>query len=150
MVYGVSKELLHKILVHKPYSLKLMDSLQSVMELGIPFAKTFTYRIFMIYLNQVKLEASGWCVDVIHWTDIGSCFSMKILSKGKTHTPNITYDINSKSWDDCVLICEVYITLMHLWVRSNWWSKYPVCWVIAINIVRKLFPRRNLSPLLKW
>jgi len=84
-----------------------MDSSQSVMELGIPFAKTVTYRMFVSYLNQAKLEASGWCVDVMHWTDIGSCFSMKILSKGKTHTPNITYDIDSKSWDDCVLRCEV-------------------------------------------
>jgi hypothetical protein len=43
MVYGVSKELSHKILVHKPCSLKLMDSSQSVMELGIPFVKIITH-----------------------------------------------------------------------------------------------------------
>jgi hypothetical protein len=66
MVYGVSKELSPKILVHKPYSLKLMDSSQSVMELGIPFAKTVTHRIFVIYLNRVKLEASGLCVGIMH------------------------------------------------------------------------------------
>jgi hypothetical protein len=30
MIYGVIKELPHKILVHNPCSLKLMDSLQSV------------------------------------------------------------------------------------------------------------------------
>jgi hypothetical protein len=53
----------------------------------------------------VKLEALGWCVGVMNWMDLGSCFSMKILSKGKTHTPNITYDIDSKSWEDCVLKC---------------------------------------------
>jgi hypothetical protein len=58
MVYGASKELSHKILVHKPCSLKLMDSSQSVMELDIPFVKTVTHRIFVIYLNQVKFEAS--------------------------------------------------------------------------------------------
>jgi hypothetical protein len=46
----------------------------------------------------VKLEASGWYVGVMHWTNLGSCFSMKILSKGKTPTPNITYDIDYKSW----------------------------------------------------
>jgi hypothetical protein len=34
-------------------------SSQSVMELGIPFAKTVTHRIFVIYLDQVKLEVSG-------------------------------------------------------------------------------------------
>jgi hypothetical protein len=59
MVYGVSKELSHKILVHNPYSLKLMDSSQSVMELGIPFAKTVIHRIFVIYLDQAKLKASS-------------------------------------------------------------------------------------------
>jgi hypothetical protein len=59
MVYGVNKELSHKILVHKPCSLKLMDSSQSVMELGIPFVKIVTHRIFVIYVNQAKLEASG-------------------------------------------------------------------------------------------
>jgi hypothetical protein len=75
------------------------------MELGIPFVKTVTHRIFVIYFNQVKLEALGWCVGVMNWMDLGSCFSMKILSKGKTHTPNITYDIDSKSWEDCVLKC---------------------------------------------
>jgi hypothetical protein len=47
-VYDVSKELSYKILVHYPYSLKLMDSSQSVMKLGIPFAKTVTHRIFVI------------------------------------------------------------------------------------------------------
>jgi hypothetical protein len=59
MVNGVNKELSYKILVHNPYSLKLMDSSQSVIELGISFAKTVTHRIFVIYLNQAKLEASG-------------------------------------------------------------------------------------------
>jgi hypothetical protein len=59
MVYGVSKELSHKILVHNPCSLKLMDSLQSVMELGIPFVKIITHQIFVIYLDQAKLKASG-------------------------------------------------------------------------------------------
>jgi hypothetical protein len=59
MVYGVSKKLSHKILVHKPSNLKLMHSSQSVMELSIPFVKTVTHRIFVIYLNQAKLEASG-------------------------------------------------------------------------------------------
>jgi hypothetical protein len=39
MVYGVSKELSYKILVHNPYSLKNMDSSQSVMKLGIPFLR---------------------------------------------------------------------------------------------------------------
>jgi hypothetical protein len=39
MVYGVSKELSHMILVHNPCSLKLMDSSQLVMELSIPFAR---------------------------------------------------------------------------------------------------------------
>jgi hypothetical protein len=58
IVYGMSKELSHKILVHNPYCLKLMDSSQPVMELGIPFAKTVTHRIFVIYLNQAKLKAS--------------------------------------------------------------------------------------------
>jgi hypothetical protein len=58
-VYGVSKELLHKILVHNPCGFKLMDSSQSVMDLGIPFAKTVTHRIFVIYLDQTKLKASG-------------------------------------------------------------------------------------------
>jgi hypothetical protein len=58
-VYGESKELLHKILVHNPRGFKLMDSSQSVMELGIPFAKTITHRIFVIYLDQTKLKASG-------------------------------------------------------------------------------------------
>jgi hypothetical protein len=43
MVYSMRKELSHKILVHNPYSLKLMDSSQSEMELGIPFAKTVTH-----------------------------------------------------------------------------------------------------------
>jgi hypothetical protein len=47
-VYDVSKELSYKILVHYPYSLKLMDSSQSVMKLGIPFAKTVRHRIFVI------------------------------------------------------------------------------------------------------
>jgi hypothetical protein len=105
MVYGVSKELSHKILFHNPCSLKLIDSSQLVMELGIPIVKTITHRIFVIYLNQAKLEASGWCIGVMHWMDLGICFSMKIPSKGKTHTLNITYDINSKSWKDCVLRC---------------------------------------------
>jgi hypothetical protein len=57
MVYGVSKKLSHKILVHNPCSLKLMDNSQLVMELGILFAKTVTHQIFVIYLYQVKLEA---------------------------------------------------------------------------------------------
>jgi len=82
-----------------------MDSSQSVMELGIPFVKIITHWIFVIYLNQAKLEASSWCVGVMYWTNPGSCFSMKVLSKGKTHTLNITYDIDSKSSEDCVLIC---------------------------------------------
>jgi hypothetical protein len=84
-----------------------MDSSQSVMELDIPFAKAVTHRIFVIYLDQAKLEASSWCVGVMHRMDLGSCFPMKILSKGKIHTPNITYDIDSKSWKDCVFRCEV-------------------------------------------
>jgi ribosomal protein S13 len=54
MVYGVSKELSHKILVHK-----LMDSSQSIMELGNSFAKTVIHRIFVIYLDQEKLKASS-------------------------------------------------------------------------------------------
>jgi hypothetical protein len=57
MVYSVNKELSHKILFHNPYSFKLMDSLQSVMKLDIPFAKTITHRIFVIYLNHTKLKA---------------------------------------------------------------------------------------------
>jgi hypothetical protein len=36
-----------------------MDSSQLVIELGILFVKTITHRIFVIYLNQAKLEASG-------------------------------------------------------------------------------------------
>jgi len=59
VLYGVSKKFSHKILVHNPYNFKLMNSLQSVMELGIPFAKTITYRIFVIYINQAKLKGSG-------------------------------------------------------------------------------------------
>jgi hypothetical protein len=51
MVYGVSKELSHKILVHKPCSLKHMDSSQLVMELEILFVKTVTHQIFVIYHN---------------------------------------------------------------------------------------------------
>jgi hypothetical protein len=74
-----------------------MDNSQLVMELGILFAKTVTHQIFVIYLYQVKLEALDWCVAVMHWTDLGICLSTKILSKGKTHTLNITYDIDSKS-----------------------------------------------------
>jgi hypothetical protein len=82
-----------------------MDSSQSVMELDIPFVKTVTHQIFVIYLIQAKFEALGWCVGVIFWMELGSCFSMKILSKGKTHTFNITFDIDSKSWEDFALIC---------------------------------------------
>jgi hypothetical protein len=59
MIYGVSKELSQKILIHNPCSLKLMDSSQSILELDIPFAKTVTHRIFLIYFVQVKLKASG-------------------------------------------------------------------------------------------
>jgi hypothetical protein len=59
IVYGVSKELSHKILVYNSCSLKLMDSSQSVIELGISFAKTVTHRIFVIYVDQAKFEASG-------------------------------------------------------------------------------------------
>jgi hypothetical protein len=59
MVYGVSKELSYKILVHNPCSLKLMKSSQSKMELGIPFTKIVIYRIFVIYLDQAKLKTSG-------------------------------------------------------------------------------------------
>jgi hypothetical protein len=62
----LSKKLSHKILVHNPCSLKLMDSSQSVMELGIQFANTVTHRLFGIYFDQVKLKASGWCVGVMH------------------------------------------------------------------------------------
>jgi hypothetical protein len=46
MVYGVSKRLSHKVLIHN-------------IELGILFAKTITHRIIVIYLHQAKLEASG-------------------------------------------------------------------------------------------
>jgi hypothetical protein len=59
MVYGVSKELSHKVLVYNPCSFKPMDTSQSVMELSIPFAKTITHRIFVIYLDHAKLKASG-------------------------------------------------------------------------------------------
>jgi hypothetical protein len=118
------------------------------MKLGIPFAKTVTHQIFVIYLDQAKLEASGWCV-VVHWTNNESCFFTKILSMGKTHTPNITYDIDSKSWQDCVLD----VKCRSLWCIYEWypnrWSTFLMRWVIAINIVRKLFSRRNPSPLLK-
>jgi len=69
MVYGVSKRLSHKLLIHN-------------IELGILFAKTITHRIIVIYLHQAKLEASGWCVGVMHWTGLGSFFSIK-LSKEK-------------------------------------------------------------------
>jgi hypothetical protein len=58
MVYGVCKELSHKILVRNLRSLKLIDSSQSVIELGIPFAKTVTHQIFAIYLDQAKLKVS--------------------------------------------------------------------------------------------
>jgi hypothetical protein len=77
------------------------------MELGIPFVKTVTHQIFVIYLDQAKLEALDWCVGVMHWTDNMNCFSTKILSTGKTHTPKITYDIDYKSLEYCVLKCEV-------------------------------------------
>jgi hypothetical protein len=59
MVYNVGKELSHKILVHSPCSLKLIDSSQLIMELGNSFAKTVTHRIFVIYLDRAKLVASG-------------------------------------------------------------------------------------------
>jgi hypothetical protein len=54
MIHGMNQELSHKILVHSHCSLKLMDSSQSVMELGIPFANTVTHRIFVIYFDQTK------------------------------------------------------------------------------------------------
>jgi hypothetical protein len=63
-----------------------LDALQLVMELGIPFAKIVTHRIYVIYLDQAKLKASGWCVGVMYWTDLESCFSIKIRSK-KTLIP---------------------------------------------------------------
>jgi hypothetical protein len=81
MVYGVSKELSHKILVHHPCSLKLMDSSQSAMELGIPFVKIVTHRIFAIYALNRPWEL----------------FFDENTVKGKTYTTNITYDIDSKS-----------------------------------------------------
>jgi len=37
------------------------------MELSIPFVKIVTHQIFVIYLDQAKLEVSGWCVGIIHW-----------------------------------------------------------------------------------
>jgi hypothetical protein len=77
------------------------------MELGIQFGKIVAHLIFVIYFDQAKLEASGWCVCVMHWTDHGRCFSTKILPMGKTNTPATSYDIDSKSWEDCVLRCEV-------------------------------------------
>jgi len=77
------------------------------MELGIPFAKTVTHRIFVIYLDQAKLKGLGCYVCIMYWTELESCFYMKILSKRKTHTPNSTYDIDSKLWEDGVLRCEV-------------------------------------------
>jgi hypothetical protein len=36
------------------------------MELDIPFAKTVTHRIFVIYLDQEKLEALGKYIGVMH------------------------------------------------------------------------------------
>jgi hypothetical protein len=53
--------------------------------------------ILMIYLDQAKLEASDWCVGVMHWMGHKSRFSTKIQSMGKTVTPKTSYDIDSKS-----------------------------------------------------
>jgi len=121
------------------------------MELSIPFAKTNTHRILMIFIDQAKLEASDWCVGVMHWTDQWSCFSKKILSMGKIVTHKTSYVIDSKSLEDCELICEVEITLMYLWVKTLLWSTSSMRWVITCNIVNFffLFSRTNPSPLLK-
>jgi len=62
-------------------SVKQFCIANSIMELGIPFVKTVTHRIFVIYLDQTKLKALCWCVGVMHWTDLESFFSMKILSE---------------------------------------------------------------------
>jgi len=61
------------------------------MELDIPIGKTVTHQIFVIYLDQVKLEALGWCVGVMHWTNYESCFPTKILSMEKTNTSKTHY-----------------------------------------------------------
>jgi hypothetical protein len=71
------------------------------MELDIPSGKAIvTHQIFVIYLDQAKLEASGLCVGVMYWTGYVSCLKL-ILSR------STSYDIDFKSWDDYVLRCEV-------------------------------------------
>jgi len=77
------------------------------MEFSIPFAKTVTHQIFVIYLDHVKLKGFKLMCRcyALNWP--WELFFHKNAVKGKTHTPNITYDINSKSWEDSVLKYEV-------------------------------------------
>jgi hypothetical protein len=85
----------------------------------------------MIYLDQVKCNALGWCVGVMHWTDHRSCFFLKILSNGITITPESFYDIDSKFWENYELRYQVKVTLIHLGVRPLLRSKFLVHWVIT-------------------
>jgi hypothetical protein len=63
------------------------------MELGIPFAKTVIHQ--------------SWLSILIKWS---SDFWMTWNSK-------TSYEICSKSWEDCKLKCKVNVTLMYLRVR---------------------------------
>jgi hypothetical protein len=101
---------------------------------------------WFIFTNR-SWRFSGWCVCIMHWTNHVSCSSAKILSIGKIVIPKISYDIDYKSWENCILKCEIEVTLIHLGVRLLLHSKFLVCWVITYCIVRKLFSRRNQSHL---
>jgi hypothetical protein len=75
-----------------------MKSLQSEMELGIPFFCEDCYTSNLCDLSwSSEVEGFGLMCRCYALNGLESCFSMKILSKGKSHTPNITYDIDSKS-----------------------------------------------------
>jgi len=83
MVYGVSKGLSYKVLVHNTCNLKLWMLCSWWWNWAFHLRRLLHIESMWFIL---MLKASGWCVGVMHWTDLESCFSIKIRSK-KTLIP---------------------------------------------------------------
>jgi hypothetical protein len=86
----------HKVLTHKPWSHNLfLFAIGN--RIGHFICEDCYTPIMVISHDQVKLETSNWSIVVMHWTDHGSCVSLKILSIGMTVTLKTSYDIDFKN-----------------------------------------------------